>query len=592
MQERLGHIFESKNLFQLVVGLPIGIFLSEVIAMIIVYYIEVDYSLTILIDAVVTTSLMLPLIYILSYRPLLRNIAKREQSDRIIDFRLRVMQYSISHSLDELLQFTLDEIQLLTGGTIGFFHFVLDDQETLWLQAWSTNTIQNMCSAEGKHSHYNLSEAGVWADCVRLRRPVVHNDFASVEGRKGTPEGHAPILREMSVPIFRNEQVVAIMGIGNKPSNFTQKDVELVSTLADFSWDIIERKRAEDTLRESEEKFRTLVDWTYDWELWVDEEGQYVYISPSCENSSGYRPEEFIADPDLSHRIIHEDDCDLFEEHRQLIHDQTAGVSNIEYRIIARDGSVHWIDHICRPLFDKEGQFLGRRVSNRDITLRKLAENEIIERIKRENRLAQAIQNIQLDLARDLHDTVGQNIGYLRMRLDHLNETNLQTRLDLESEIARMLKVANESYDLVRGNLDLLQSASIDHPLPLLTQYADQVEERSFLKIKISTRGNPKPLYPTQIRQIFFVFREALNNIEKHAGASKVTVTLNWLEDKLSMVIEDDGHGFNPEESLNGNHYGLKFMKERMTSLEGDFSIQSKIDKGTKIKISLPLSYG
>jgi len=588
-QERLGHVFESKNLYRLVFGLPAGIFLAEVLAMVIVYYIDVpNYFYTVLIDAVGTTSIMLPLIYFLSYRPLLRNIAKRERADRIMEFRLRLIQYGISHSIDELLQFALDEIQLLTGATIGFFHFLLEDQETLWLQAWSTNTIQNMCNAEGKYSHYNLSEAGVWADCVRLQQPVVHNDYASLEGRKGTPEGHAPIIRELSVPILRDGQVVAILGVGNKPKDFTANDMELVSTLADFSWDIVERKRAEDTLRESEEKFRTLVNWTYDWELWVDSRGNYVYISPSCERASGYRPEEFIANPDLSTQIVHLDDQELFDEHKKLIHDESAGVSNVEYRIIARDGSVHWIDHICRPLFDEDGRYLGRRVSNRDITSRKLAENEIIERINKENRLTQAIQNIQLDLARDLHDTVGQSIGYLRMRLDHLNETKLQTRLDLQSEIAGMLKVANESYDLVRGNLDLLQSAGLDSPITLLSQYAAHVEERSNLSINVSNIGKPQLLSPNQVRQIFFVFREALNNIEKYAEASIVAVTLNWMEDQLSMVIADDGHGFNPEESLIGNHYGLKFMQERIKSLEGDFSIQSIIDKGTTIRILLP----
>ena len=588
-RERLTKILESKNLYRLVIGLPASIFLAEVIAMVIVYFIEVPYHITVLIDAIVTTSLMLPIIFFLSYRPLLINIAEREQAEQIMQFRLRLMQHANSHSLDELLQFSLDEIQLLTGAKIGFFHFLLEDQETLWLQAWSTNTIQNMCNAEGKHSHYNLSEAGVWADCVRQRQPVVHNHYASLEGRKGTPEGHAPIIRELTVPILRDGQVMAILGVGNKPTDFTTKDVELVSTLADFSWDNIERKRAEDTLRESEEKFRTLVDWTYDWELWVDAQSNFVYISPSCERTSGYRAEEFIADPDLSNRIIHPDDQKLFDEHKLLIHDETAGVSNIEYRIIARDGSVHWIDHVCRPLFDKDQHYLGRRVSNRDITLRKLAEEEIIDRIQKENILTQTIQTIQLEIARDLHDTVGQSIGYLRMRLDHLSETDRLSQLDIKSEIAGMLHVANESYDLVRGTLDMLQSGGLDNPLNLFSQYAAQIEERSTFVINVSSTGKPKQLSPSQLRQIFFVFREALNNIEKYAEASIVTVKLDWTEDQLTLKISDNGHGFNLESVSSVNHYGIKFMQERIELLQGIFSISSEIDIGTTIHITLPI---
>ena len=143
----------------------------------------------------ITTTLMLPLIIILSYRPLLKHIAEQERAESIMQVRLRLMQFSVTHTVDELLQDTLDEIEALTGSTIGFFHFLEADQKTLWLQAWSTNTLQNMCNAEGKDSHYSVDDAGVWADCVRQRQPVIHNDYASLAHRKGTPEGHAPIIR-------------------------------------------------------------------------------------------------------------------------------------------------------------------------------------------------------------------------------------------------------------------------------------------------------------------------------------------------------------------------------------------------------------
>ena len=588
-RERLTKIFESKNLLRVVIGLPIGIFLSEVIAMAIVYFIEVPYILTILIDAIVTTSMMLPIIYLLSYRPLLINIAERERAEKIMQFRLRLIQFSESHELEELLIETLDDIESLIGGTIGFFHFLEADQKTLWLQAWSTNTIQNMCNAEGKDSHYDLNEAGVWADCVRLRQPIVHNDYAHLDNRKGIPAGHAPIIRELTVPISRNGLVVAIFGIGNKPKKFTKDDVDLVSTLADFAWDIIERKRAEIILRDSEEKFRTLADWTYDWELWVDSGGHFVYISPSCEQASGYRPEEFILDPSLSTRIVHPDDRKLYEQHKQLIHDENAGASNLEYRIIARDGSEHWIDHICRPLFGKDNQYLGRRVSNRDITIRKLAEKEISERTQKEYMLTNTIQTIQLDIARDLHDTVGQNVSYLRMRLDHLKETNLQTQLDLKTEIANMLNVANESYNLLRGTMDMLQSGGVDDLGNLMTQYATQVEKRRQFKILLSNLGESRHLSTNEVRQLFFVYREALNNIEKYADASKVLVELDWADEYLIMTISDDGNGFNLEDEPIRNHYGLKFMQERIKSINGVFSIQSFIGKGTSIKITLPL---
>lgn len=578
----------SKNLLLVIITLPAGIFLSEVVAMILVQFYMGPYTITILLDAIITTALMVPLIYNLSYRPLLKHIDERERVEKIMQVRLRLMQFAITHTVEELLQLVLDEIETLTGSAIGFFHFLNTDQKTIHLQAWSTNTIQNMCRTDGKDGHYDVEQAGVWADSIRQRQPVIHNDYASLPTRQGIPEGHAHIIREMTVPILRHGHVVAIFGIGNKPKDFTSDDVDLVTTLADFAWDIIERKRAEDALRESEDKFRTLVTWTYDWEQWVDPDGNIVYISPSCERISGYRPEEFIFDPILGEEIVHPDDQKSYMEHKELIHDETAGINNVEYRIIARDGSEHWIDHICRPLFGEDGRYLGRRVSNRDITGRKLTEKEIIERNEKEIMLTQTIHNMQIEIARDLHDTVGQNIGYLRMRLDHLSEVGLQTKIDFNSEINNMLKVANESYELMRGTLAVLQSGGITNPLKLFTQYAEQIEARSSFTINITSQGELKPLSPNQVRQLFFVFREALSNVEKHANAKKVFAEFNWADDNLFMSIADDGNGFHWDNTERIDHYGLKFMGERIKSLKGTLLIESGNDNGTKIKITLP----
>jgi PAS domain S-box-containing protein len=113
---------------------------------------------------------------------------------------------------------------------------------------WSTNTLEKLCSAEGQGRHYGLDEAGVWADCIRERRPVVHNDYSALPHRKGMPAGHAPVVRELVVPILRNERIVAVLGVGNKPQEYDQRDVEMVQSLANLAWDIVMRKKAEEQM--------------------------------------------------------------------------------------------------------------------------------------------------------------------------------------------------------------------------------------------------------------------------------------------------------------------------------------------------------
>jgi diguanylate cyclase (GGDEF)-like protein/PAS domain S-box-containing protein len=185
----------------------------------------------------------------LRFDSLFTDITTRKREDNILQARLRIMKFAETHSVDELLQNALDELCVLSESVIGFFHFVETDQKTLSLQAWSTRTLAGMCTAEGKGTHYDIDKAGVWVDCVREGKPVIHNDYASLPHRKGLPEGHAPVIREMVFPIFRSQKMVGIIGVGNKPSDYTEEDVSHSSRLADLIWDIAERRIAEEELR-------------------------------------------------------------------------------------------------------------------------------------------------------------------------------------------------------------------------------------------------------------------------------------------------------------------------------------------------------
>jgi PAS domain S-box-containing protein len=187
------------------------------------------------------------------------DITDRKRNDAVNIARLYLMQFAETHSLDELLEETLNEVEKLTGSRIGFYHFVEEDQKTLALQNWSTKTKRAFCKAEGKELHYPISEAGVWVDCVYRRKPVIHNDYASLAHRKGMPEGHAEVVRELVVPVTRGEKTVAILGVGNKPGDYTEKDVEIVSLMADLAWEIAERKRVEEELDRHRDHLEELV---------------------------------------------------------------------------------------------------------------------------------------------------------------------------------------------------------------------------------------------------------------------------------------------------------------------------------------------
>ncbi len=140
-----------------------------------------------------------------------------------------------------------------------------------------------------------------------------------------------------------------------------------------------ERNQAEKTIRSNEITFRTVADHTYDWEYWLGSNDRLIYISPSCERITGYSRQEFTLNPTLLKTIIHPEDREAHEMLCKEVSDNKLLnlVGEIDLKIITKQGDIKYIGHICRPVFDEDNQYAGIRVSNRDITLRKAAENRL-----------------------------------------------------------------------------------------------------------------------------------------------------------------------------------------------------------------------
>jgi PAS domain S-box-containing protein len=163
------------------------------------------------------------------------------------------------------------------------------------------------------------------------------------------------------------------------PSEISAKRINYAGQPAILSVarDITERRRNEEILRDKEIKFSTVADFTYDWEYWLAPEGQIIYCSPSCKRVSGYTSEELSNNPDLLLEMVLPEDRHLLIEHYQR--ENEAEPSHFDFRIVTHDGVVRWIAHSCQAVFGDIGQYLGRRISNRDITDRKKAVEALTE---------------------------------------------------------------------------------------------------------------------------------------------------------------------------------------------------------------------
>src|SRR5208283_4870759 len=255
------------------------------------------------------------------------------------------------------------------------YHFLESDQKTLSLQQWSTRTLKEFCRAKGKGLHYSIDQAGVWVDCVRERKPVIHNDYFSLEHKKGMPEGHAEVVRELVAPVMREGKVVAIFGVGNKPVDYTEGDAETVSYLADVTWEILERRRAEEALRASEEKFRLAFLTSPDSiNLNRAHDGVYLDSNEGFRKIMGYAREDVIGKSSLELNI-----WDDPKDRERLVTTlaRQGVVENMEARFRGKDGRIRiGLMSACVLRINQEDVILS---ITRDITELKRAETALRE---------------------------------------------------------------------------------------------------------------------------------------------------------------------------------------------------------------------
>lgn len=200
-------------------------------------------------------------------------------------------------------------------------------------------------------------------------------------------------------------------------------------------------KLIEENLRKSEERFRTLADYTYDWETWKGPDGRYIYVSPSCERITGYRREGFMADPDLLLKIVHPEDREKVRDHLQRSF-RGDEIGHLDFRILSKANEERWISHYCQDVYDKDGSWLGRRASNRDISQRKRAEEEL----RKVNRVLNVLSESRRVMARASNEK--EFLSRLSEVIVHQGEYRLAwVGFALQDENKTVLPVAQAGFE-------------------------------------------------------------------------------------------------------------------------------------------------
>ncbi len=516
-----------------------------------------------------------------------RDQDRERRAHRLMQARLALLEYATTHTLDELLTKALDETCALVDSPIGFYHFVEADQKTLSPQQWSTRTLMEFCRAEGKGMHCGIDRAGVWVECVHRKEAVVHNDYASLPHRKGLPEGHAEVVRELVVPIMKQEAVVAVLGVGNKPSDYTEEDVETVSYLADVTWQIVDKKHTEEALRESEERFRVMSELSHNAICILDENGKIIWANRKAVEISGYTKEQILQAQSFL-QFLAPESVEFVTGNFMKFVEGKEYEQHYFFEIIRADGRKRLMEKFMTDFSDSRGK-KHLIVSMLDITERKQAEGEQ-ERLRSQLLQVQkmeAVGRLAGGVAHDFNNMLSIIIGHAEMILAEIGPDS-----PFHPNVMEMKTAALRSADLTRQLLAFARKQTVSPRILDLNETAAGILKmlRRLIGEDINLVWVPGPgvwpvkIDPSQLDQV--LANLAVNARDAIGGVGTMTI-------ETANVVLDESYcrthrGFTPGDyaMLAVSDTGAGMDKETVDHIFEPFYTTKELGKGTGLGLS------
>jgi PAS domain S-box-containing protein len=513
-----------------------------------------------------------------------------------------------SASEEEIISFALEEVVRLTESRVGYLHFINEDIDTIRLYYWSKDVLKG-CSADKGSAHYPIEKAGVWADCVRARKPVVHNDYQNLPDKKGLPDGHFPVLRHMSIPILDEDKIVAVAGVGNKNESYDETDIRQLQLFMNDMWKLLKEKRADEFIRNILQN----VDEAF---IVIDRNYRIISANKAYLDMVGKPLNEVLWKRcyELSHRFnrpcYEEGDVCAVKHVFETGEPSTA----VHIHLDGNNNPIH-VETKSFPIKDSAGNVISAIEIINDISEKRRLEEQLRQAQKME-----AIGQLAGGIAHDFNNMLTAIVGYAGLLDAKIERDNM-----LKSYVEQILSASEKATNLTRSLLAFSRKQVMEFKPIDINDTVKGIEK--MLKRFIGEDIELKAVLPDkdivvmadrgQIEQVLINLATNARDAMPDGGMLTIEtgifrVTRNYLKGHLFnhpgnyavVSVTDSGIGmdeytkekifepfFSTKELGRGTGLGLSIVYGIIKQHNGNINVYSEPGKGTTFKIFLPLVY-
>jgi len=524
------------------------------------------------------------------------------------------------------MKYAFEEAVRLTKSEIGYLWFMDEDETGMDLQVWSRSAMSE-CGLDDKSLYFSIRNAGLWSEALQQRRPVITNNY--IETNYVCPEGHVAIKRHMNVPVIEGSKIVLLAGVGNKADEYDENDVRQLSLLMEGMWRIIERKRAEQELRESQRRLADIIAFLPDATLVVGIDSRVIAWNKAIEDMTGIKAEEMLGKgnyeyaipfygerrPILIDLILHPDpEMEKYYPAIQRVGDRLLGESFTP----CLPGGVAYLSYSTSVLRNSAGEIIAAIECIRDITEQKKGEedrNRLQDQLIQSQKM-EAVGRLAGGVAHDFNNMLTPIMGYAE-----LLKRGLPYDDPRQNKLNEIIRASERSRDLVRQLLAFARKQTLEMNFVDLNRVIIGFENmlrrtlHENINLEMSLVNSPGSIIADigQIEQIILNLAVNAQDAMPEGGFLFIATSVTELDDAYAMnhedvragsysvmEIADTGEGVDPETCMRifepffttkggkGTGLGLATVYGIVKQHGGHITVYSEPGKGTTFKVYFP----